>query len=85
METKSRYEVIAELETKKRDLIRERESFPEEIRKREINLRNNKRVIEDNELELKDFKESVESRKKMIQELIESIDASLGRFNQASK
>ena len=55
MKTKSRYEVIAELETKKRDLIRERDSLDDEARKKEQNVKLLERQKEDIDKQFKDF------------------------------
>jgi hypothetical protein len=40
METKSRYEVIAELEDKKRVLIKERDGLDDEVKDKELNIKN---------------------------------------------
>jgi len=96
METKSRYEVIAELEAKKRDLILDRDSFTEGLITKEKELTNaerNKddqmvahdRKIDDIKKDLDKFKENSEERKATITELITSIDASLARFGELAK
>ena len=84
METKSRYEVIAELEERKRNLIMERESFADKIREKKKEIRNMERELEDEKEELKEFEESVAQRKETIKELIESTDESLKRFANIS-
>jgi len=84
-ETKSRYEVIAELEDKKRNLIQEKESFPDRIRMKNRRIRDSEREIEDSKEELKEFEDSVAVRKETITELIKSIDDSLERFAELSK
>lgn len=85
METKSRYEVIAELEDKKRNLIRERDSFESQVKDKEKGIKELKRDLEDLELELKDFKDSIKEKKATIQELITSINESLKRFENLGK
>jgi len=85
LETKSRYEVIADLEKQKRNLIRERESFPDEIREKELEIKQLKRRLEDEEEELKNFKDSVKERKETIKELIKGVDQSLERFSKLQK
>ena len=85
METKSRYEVISDLEEKKRALIKEKDSFKDAIRKREVAIKNGKRQLEDMEEELVNFKESIEEKKATITELIASVDNSLERLSSLSK
>lgn len=80
MDTKSRYEVIAELEEKKRTLILERDSFDDKVIKKEKDIKLMKREVEDMEEDLKEYKESIEKRKDTIKELIGSVDDSLKRF-----
>jgi len=93
METKSRYEVISELESQKRELIQERDSFMDEVNKREKDLKKlerNKsdqlighdRGIEDAKEELETFKKTMNERKETIKELIQSVDDSLKRFEK---
>lgn len=82
METKSRYEVIGELEEKKRSLIKERESFSDIIRNKKKEIKEMKRELEDAEEELLDYEESVEERKETIKELIASVDDSLKKMNE---
>jgi len=96
METKSRYEVILDLETKKRELINERESFTEKIIEKEKEIKfierqkyDNEfildRQIEDKKEGLEKFKKSIDEKKDTIKELIVSIDESLGRFQVVNK
>jgi len=84
METKSRYEVIGELEQKKRTLIMEREGFADKVKMKEKEIRDMRRDLEDAEIDLEDFKASIEDRKKVIAELIESMDEALKRFDKKS-
>jgi len=85
METKSRYEVIAELEKNKRNLIREREGFDELLSSKKRGLKEMKREVEDKEEEIKEFEESREKSKETINALIESVDVSLKRFEGLNK
>lgn len=96
METKSRYEVIAELEAKKRDLILDRDSFTDKLEEKARELREaerNKtdqmvahdRKIDDIKDDLEKFKTTVDERKATIAELITSIDESLKRFGEIAK
>jgi chromosome segregation ATPase len=80
METKSRYEVIAELEAQKRNLIREREGFDKVLLLKKRDLKDLERDLEDKKEELKEFEESMEASKQTITQLIESVDDSLKRF-----
>jgi len=83
--TKSRYEVIAELEQKKRALIMEREGFSDKVKQKKRELRDMKREYEDAEEELKEYEESLTERKETIKELVKSVDESLSRFAELSK
>jgi len=93
METKSRYEVIADLEAKKRDLIREKNNFDEETKGKEKSLRDLERALADNTLvltrkiedakdDLDNFKTTVKEKKGTVDELIKSLDDSLARFGK---
>jgi DNA repair exonuclease SbcCD ATPase subunit len=84
-QTKSRYEVITDLETQKRTLIRERDGFEDIIRMKEKMIKNQSRELEDQKEELQEYKKSVESRKETIKELIRSIDESLNRLTKLSE
>jgi chromosome segregation ATPase len=55
METKSRYEVIAELEAKKRTLIQERDALNDEVNSKERNIKNLEREKENIETQKTDF------------------------------
>ncbi len=96
METKSRYEVIAELEAQKRDLIVERDGLKDESKTKEDAIRNLKRnkddtmiafdrKIEDAAVEHKRFTDTMDERKTTVSELIASVDASLARFGKLSE
>lgn len=84
METKSRYDVISELEQKKIALIKEREGYPDKIRAKKREIRELERELDDQKEELKDMEDSIEERKETIKELIDSVDDSLKRLNQSS-
>ena len=85
METKSRYEVIADLENNKRGLIREREALQNDVIEREKSIKNVKRQLEDMEEDLKVFVSSLDTKKQTINELIKSVDDSLQRFASLQK
>ena len=82
MQTKSRYEVVADLEEQKRNLIRERDSLDKVLLSKKKDLKELKREIEDKEEEITEFESSMEDSKKTIQTLIESVDESLNRFSE---
>ena len=85
METKSRYEVIAELEHDKRNLIKERDSFDSVLKMKERELKELKRCIEDKEEEIANFKESMKTSRETITELIKTLDESLNRFSKLNE
>ncbi len=85
METKSRYEVIADLEQRKRDIIVERDSLEVSLKRKERDLKSLKRDVEDQEDEVKVFKDSIKDQKVTMTELIKSIDESLNRFTKLNK
>ena len=95
METKSRYEVISDLDRQKRDLIRERDGMNDTLRVMEKQVKDVERQrddtvvvldrkISDKQKEIEDFKSEMEDKKTTIQTLIDSVDASLERFKTMS-
>ena len=96
METKSRYEVICELESKKRELIKERDSLGQNLLQKQKGLKDFERQksdtmlicdrkIEDLKDEIKNFESTMAERKETIIELIKSVDDSLERFRMKEK
>ena len=96
METKSRYEVISDLEVQKRELIKERDGFGDKIKAKQQGIKDVERQkgdhliawdrkLEDLNTELNTLNETVEERKITIKELITSIDDSLARFGKLAK
>ena len=85
MDIKSRYEVIADLEEKKRSLIVQRDSLDKRLKDLEKELKELKRDIKDKQEEIKEFKESMKQDKETTTELIKSVDASLERLTKVSK
>jgi len=85
METKSRYEVIAELEEKKRQLLLSKDNLGYNLNIKKKELKNMKRAIEDKEEEIKEFEESMESQKETLNELIKSTDGTLERLSGLNK
>lgn len=82
METKSRYEVISDLESKKRSLIIEKDGLKDKLKEQETEIRDLKRDLEDAEEELKDSKKRMSEREKVLDELIKSVDESLNRLGK---
>lgn len=93
METKSRYQVISELEQQKRQLIVERDNLNDRLnekekkikekeREKEDDVRQYDRQIADLKDELDNFKKTLAERKETIKELIKSVDESLARFEK---
>ena len=85
MEIKSRYEVIAQLEEKKRELIVQKDSLDSKLKGLERELKELKRDLEDKEEEITEFKDSMKEQKATTEELIKSVDASLDRLTKVSK
>ena len=92
METKSRYEVMADLEERKRKLISERDGLEEALLERQKELKLHDRKVEDLQRQLdrqredlvegiSNFEAMMESKKATLNELIASVDQSLARFN----
>jgi predicted nucleic acid-binding Zn-ribbon protein len=84
MEVKSRFEVIADLENNKRQLMLEKNNFATEVEKQEKTIKMLKREIEDREEDLKNFKGKIEDKKSTIDEMIKSIDVNLERLSKIS-
>lgn len=82
LDTKSRFEVMAELENKKRQLIEQKAGLSQEVKQREKNIRELERRIADDKLELEEFKESLEERRTMLDTLIKSAEDSLNKIAQ---
>jgi len=85
MEIKSRYEVMSELEEKKRRLILARDGLKEELRLKKKDLRDSEREIEDTKEDIKAFEDSIKEKETTSNELIKSIDDSLKRLSDIKK
>lgn len=95
METKSRYEVISDLEKQKRDLILERDGLNDKLLIKQKNLKDMERNKADNNLlidrkiedikeDIINFKNTIGEREETISELIKSVDESLIRLGKIS-
>lgn len=82
METKSRYEVIADLERQKRQFIMERDSLDDVLKSKQKDLKELSRNIEDLKEDISNFEKSMANKKETIKELITSVDQSLQRLSQ---
>ena len=80
---------MSELEAKKRELIKEKNSFEEILFNKEKALKKFKRVWTQQEEDMNDdiehFKKTMEEKKKTIEILIQSVDDSLAKFNEQPK
>lgn len=96
METKSRYEVISDLESKKRELIQERDGLGDGLlekqkelksllRQQSDNIMVMERQVEDKEEVIRNFENTMAERKETITELIKSVEDSLNRFGKINK
>ena len=82
MDIKSRYEVISDLESKKRELIKERDSFGDNVKIMKREIKDSERELEDAKEDLKDFEKTIVERQATIKELIRSVEDSLNRFSK---
>ncbi len=85
METKSRYQVISELEQQKHALILEKDGLGSRLKDKKRRLRDMKREYEDYEETVKEYEESLVEKKETVDELIKSVNESLARFAELSK
>ena len=85
MEIKSRYEVMSELEEKKRSLILERDNLDENLRDQKKELRDFERRIEDKREDTDVYEKNIKERKETIIELIKSVEDSLNRLSNVKK
>jgi len=82
MEVKSRYEVVSDLEEKKREYIREKDHLDKRVLVLKKEQKEIERILEDKKEEIKEFNESLKSDKETIDTLIKSVDESLKRFSE---
>jgi len=84
-DTKSRYEVVAELEAQKRELINAKNTMDSRLKDKKRHLKDLERGVEDFKEDIEDFKDKMEESKATNEELIKSIDDSLKRFTELMK
>lgn len=93
IETKSRYEVIADIEDKKRRIIIEKNSLEDTLKAKERQLKIKEREksdsiieydreIEDMKEDINQYKRTMQEKKQTADELIRSMNDSLGRFEK---
>ena len=80
MNVKSRYEVISDLEAKKREYIQTEINLKEILNEKKRSLRDMEREVEDTKEQIKEFEESMKTHIETTKELIKSVDDSLKRF-----
>jgi len=85
METKSRYQVTAEMELNKRNLINERASLDGTVKEKEREIKIIDRQLEDAIEDLGIFKEAIDTKRTTIDELIKSLEAGLVRIANTQK
>lgn len=86
METKSRYQIISELEEKKRVLIMERDSLDDTSFENKQVIKKLKRTLEDTEEDHIEFERTKDRQKETYNTLIKSVDDSLSKItSQKSK
>jgi len=85
METKSRYEVIAELEGKKRELILQKSNLDNQLRLGEQKIKQLKRELEDSQEDMVFWVSRKDERLLVLDELIKGVDESLKRMAEISK
>lgn len=81
MDVKSRYEVIAEFEDKKRQLIISRDSLDEELRMQKMKVKQVRRQLEDMEEDVNAFEKNIPGQKTTLDTLIDSTNDTLNRFH----
>lgn len=85
METKSRFEVIADLEQRKRELIQQKANINNEIKTKEKTIKELKRELEDEEEELKELKSTTKEKEETFDKLIESTEGALKNIIELQK
>lgn len=84
METKSRYQVILDLEEQRRDLLNEERDIDKRIMQKERNLKKAKDDLQEMEDDLNMMKANADGDKKAVRENIKSIEGTLARLDLSS-
>ena len=82
METKSRYEALADLEKQKRDLMQGKFNLDDELKAKSKELKIAERNIEDMKEDFENFKETLEARKLNFDGLIEAVEKGIEVFGK---
>jgi hypothetical protein len=82
METKSRFEVLKELNDKKESLLREKNTLDEQLLAKKREYKKNQRIMEDAVEEISQFEKSIPDKKNYIDELIKATEASISSLQQ---
>ena len=85
METKSRYEVMTDLQATKQTLMRQKLDLDQEVLNKERDIKNHKRALEDKEEDLMLFKAKLGDKKVMLDSLIKSTEESIAQLQQMSQ
>lgn len=85
METKSRYEVINELEQQKREFLERKQQLKQQLRDKRVHIRNIERGLEDLREEIKEFEQDIPDREIAIDAMIESVNQGLERMSAISQ
>ena len=85
METTSRYEALLSLQKQKTDLVREINSFPEQVIAKKREIRDLKRQLEDREEALVEFESRTDSIKAEKQALITAVEEGIKQFTSLSQ
>ena len=80
METKSRYEVTAELEQNKRNLIQGRDNLELEVRAKEKKIKDIQRQLEDAQEDWHYQKENIDAQREKFKALLDAVDDALKRM-----
>lgn len=82
METKSRYQVIAELERQRRELMQKKQQLDNELFNKRRGIKELTRTLEDEQEELNELIENRDESRRVIDEMIKSVDQTLQQFNK---
>lgn len=82
METKSRYEIMNEMNERKQGLIIKKANLKEELRHRQKEVKAKERALEDLKDDVKAFEESMKEQEQAYDLLIKEVDNSMEKLAQ---
>lgn len=82
METKSRYEVLKELQDKKMQLVTEKAALKDQVAAKEKEIKMFKRAMEDKSEDLEVFKKSLPDKETTYNILIEQAEAAIKNLSE---